>query len=1022
MRRAVIIAVALLPMAALVYGAEGATAMILLRTRNGSRKIGFSISGALASLVFLCFAPNIAAQTQPDTTLQTPPDMTVQTQLGTRPVSQTVPATYVPDISTQAGSLEKPVEDPHNVLGAPQIIAIAQENPEVIVELKSLMSDLAQAKGIPSQVDGITDEQLFSQIAVSKELRASITHLLEARGYISEEDVEIASKENVDESANRTGSRTPVRNTDAEFENRLKNPDTANLTGENEDLTALPKLDDRQSPSRTGTADKRQAPQVQPNITDEPKSLRREAPYNLLSLRDLYTQIPDSPEKLKRFGADVFTRRGFAVDYNHPPSAVDSMPLDVPLGPDYVLGGGDELSISMWGGVSQSFTRAINREGAITLPEAGQIQVAGLTLGNAQAAIGAALQPQFRNAHVAVTLARLRTIRIYVVGDVQRPGAYDISSLASPLSALYAAGGPTAIGSLRVMHHMRNGNSIGDIDLYDFLLHGIRNADDHLQGGDTLLVPPAGPQVAVFGAVKRPAIYELRAEKTLAAGLANAGGLTVAAELSHITIERIVANQRREIIPVPGPAANGQANEEANFANLELKDGDRVRVGTVLPSSERVIYLQGHVGRPGRIAYRDGLHLADVLQSYRDLLPEPAARGEIVRLVAPDLHPETISFNLPEVLIGNSNPPLQPFDTIRIFGRYERDSPNVTIQGEVQNPGSYPMFDGMSAAQLVRAAGGFKRDASLEDADLISYHAVNDSGVTIERRTIAIGAAVLRNDAQADSPLQAGDVLTIHQMTGWNDIGASILIQGEVAHPGSYGFTEGEHLSDILRRAGGFRRGAYPEGAVLTRPEVKVLEEKSREELIRQIETSSAAARMSQTLAGGDQAATLQLIQQQQDQVLSRLRSQPATGRLVIGIDSSIDEWAGTAADIEVRRGDVLRIPKRPGFVLVSGQVYNTSAITFIAGKTAGWYLERAGGATAIANRKEIFVIRANGSVVGRRSGEGYGNNVLSTKLDPGDVIVVPQKIIGASVVWRNIIGVGQIAASLAIATVVAGI
>jgi hypothetical protein len=208
----------------------------------------------------------------------------------------------------------------------------------------------------------------------------------------------------------------------------------------------------------------------------------------------------------------------------------------------------------------------------------------------------------------------------------------------------------------------------------------------------------------------------------------------------------------------------------------------------------------------------------------------------------------------------------------------------------------------------------------------------------------------------------------------------------------------------------------------LTRPEVKVLEEKSREELIRQIETSSAAARMSQTLAGGDQAATLQLIQQQQDQVLSRLRSQPATGRLVIGIDSSIDEWAGTAADIEVRRGDVLRIPKRPGFVLVSGQVYNTSAITFIAGKTAGWYLERAGGATAIANRKEIFVIRANGSVVGRRSGEGYGNNVLSTKLDPGDVIVVPQKIIGASVVWRNIIGVGQIAASLAIAAVVAGI
>jgi protein involved in polysaccharide export with SLBB domain len=197
-----------------------------------------------------------------------------------------------------------------------------------------------------------------------------------------------------------------------------------------------------------------------------------------------------------------------------------------------------------------------------------------------------------------------------------------------------------------------------------------------------------------------------------------------------------------------------------------------------------------------------------------------------------------------------------------------------------------------------------------------------------------------------------------------------------------------------------------------------VLEEKSREELIRQIEVSSAAARMSPGLVAGDQASTLQLIQQQQDQVLTRLRSEPASGRLVIHIGGPIDQWAGTAVDIEVRRGDALRIPKRPGFVLISGQVYNASAITFIAGKTAGWYLETAGGSTAIANRKEIFVIRANGSVVGRRSGD---HNVLSTKLDPGDVIVVPQKIIGTSVVWRNILSAGQIAGSLAIAAAVAG-
>jgi protein involved in polysaccharide export with SLBB domain len=327
----------------------------------------------------------------------------------------------------------------------------------------------------------------------------------------------------------------------------------------------------------------------------------------------------------------------------------------------------------------------------------------------------------------------------------------------------------------------------------------------------------------------------------------------------------------------------------------------------------------------------------------------------------------------------------------------------------------------MTAAHLVRVAGGFKRDALVDNADLVSYRDDDGTDVIVRRRDIRIGEAVLQQHREADAPLKPGDILTIHQLTGWNDIGASINIQGEVAHPGSYGFKEGEHLSDVLKRAGGFRATAYPEGAVLTRPEVAALEEKSRDELIHQIETSSAAARLSPGVAGGDQAATVQLIQQQQ-QVLSRLKSQPASGRLVIHINSTIESWTGTAADIEVRRGDVLRIPKRPGFVLISGQVYNASAITIAPGKTAKWYLQRAGGATAIANRKEIFVIRANGAVVGRRSGSFFDGDVLSTKLNPGDVIVVPQKIISKSLIWRNLLGTAQIASSIAIAASVAGL
>ena len=536
------------------------------------------------------------------------------------------------------------------------------------------------------------------------------------------------------------------------------------------------------------------------------------------------------------------------------------------------------------------------------------------------------------------------------------------------------------------------------------------------------MIPAAGPQIAISGAVRRPAIYELNGDSTLAALLADAGGLTVAASLQHISIERIDANQKRETISL-GPDTNKDAAAGTEtIAKFKVQDGDRIHVAPIAPYSERVVYLDGHVVRPGRHPFRDGMRLSDLLQSYQDLLPEPSAHGEIIRLVAPDLHAETINFDLPDVMVGNGNLPLQPFDTIRILGRYEVDAPKVEVRGEVLRPGSYPLSEGMSAAQLVRMAGGFKRDALVETADLISYRVMNGAKVETERTDVPIGEAVDRGSHAADRTLKPGDVLTIHQITGWNDIGSSITIEGEVAHPGSYGFQDGERLSAILRRAGGFRETAYPAGAVLTREQVRELEETSRAELIRQIETNSAAARLAPNLGTADPSGQAMLIQQQQQQIVSRLKSQPATGRLVIHIAEDIDAWAGTPADIEVRRGDVLRIPKRPGFVLVSGQVYNASAISFAPGKSAGWYLQRAGGATAAANRRDIFVIRANGSVVGRGSGEWYDRNVLSTRLQPGDVVVVPQKIIGASLFWRNLLSTAQIASSIAITAAVSGL
>jgi protein involved in polysaccharide export with SLBB domain len=909
-----------------------------------------------------------------------------------------------------------------NSLTATQIDRLLQQRPDVVVELKSLVADQLRQQGTDIQADDITDEMLYSQIATSADMRSSITLWLHARGYISEDDMQRPESGREEQANEEDGDTLPFGTSDgsrsASVSGLSRNGTSSTTdTAETSERTATT----RSKANRASSESPRNDSSKQHNVTDEPEALHLPAPYNLHSLRDLYTQIPQDGAKLTRFGSGVFLNRDIQTANGISVSSRD-MPIDVPVGPDYVLGTGDGLTINLWGGISQSLTRVVDREGKIVLPEAGSLVVAGLTLEHAQTAIADALKQQFHNVQVDITITRLRSVRIYVVGDVQKPGAYDLSSLSTPLNALYAAGGPTGVGSLRIVRHYRGAQLVREVDLYDFLLHGIRMDDERLQSGDTLLVPPAGPQVAIFGMVKRPAIYEFKGGETLVNVLEDAGGATVAAALNHITIERIQPNQQRETVSLEATSPTTPESTLQAIAAFKIKDGDRIHVAPILPYSERVIYVEGHVARPGKYPYRDGMQISDVLRTYQDLLPEPASKAEIVRLVPPDLHPEAIPFDVPDVLIGNSNLMLQPFDTIRLFGRYETDSPQVTIRGEVMRPGVYALSQGMTAAQLVKMSGGFKRDALLESADLTSYSIQDDKKVVSQRAAIPIGAAANGNRADADVRLKPGDVLTIHQISGWNDIGASIELDGEVTYPGSYGLQEGERLSSVLLRAGGFRSTAYPAGAVLVRTQVRELEDKSRVELIHQIENASASARLSPALTGQDQTANLQAVSQQQDEILQRLRSQPASGRLIIHVTSDISSWANTDADIELRSGDVLTVPKRPGFVLVSGQVYNASAITFVPGKNAGWYLGRAGGTNDVANRKEIFVVRANGSVVGRRSGTWYSGDVLATRLDPGDVIVVPQKILGGSLFWRNLLTVAQISSSIAITAAVAGL
>ena len=327
----------------------------------------------------------------------------------------------------------------------------------------------------------------------------------------------------------------------------------------------------------------------------EPQEIQQPSPYsNLPSLYDLYTQIPAAGGKLQRFGSDAFVVGS---------GNANELPMDLPAGPDYVLGPGDGLVVNMWGGQSDRLSRTIDRQGQIELPEAGTIMISGMTIAQAQDAIQEALSGQFHNEHVEISLGRLRTVRVYVVGDVQRPGAYDVSSLSTPLSALYAAGGPTSRGSLRILRQYRGDHLVREIDLYDFLLKGVRSDVEHLLPGDTLMVPPTGPQVTVEGMVHRPAIYELNGEKTLNQVIDLAGGVLRTASLKQINVARIVAQERRTMVSLqlpddPAEVAKKLADfrgagwrRRCHFADFALQPECGLSRRTRLSAGQ--IYLQG---------------------------------------------------------------------------------------------------------------------------------------------------------------------------------------------------------------------------------------------------------------------------------------------------------------------------------------------------------------------------------------------------------------------------------------------
>src|SRR5579863_2898648 len=841
-------------------------------------------------------------------------------------------------------------------------------------------------------------------------------------------------------------------------------------------------------------------PRYRPRSFDQrdkqPALRRRPNPYaDVPSLYDLYAQYPLRSPKLDRFGIEVF---------QNGTGNFDMLPMDVPVGPDYVLGPGDSLTINLVGSVSQRLRRVVDLEGRVVLPEVGGVEVSGKTLGDVQQMVQSVLRTEYHDVQADVSLSKLRSVRVYVVGDVQYPGAYQVSALSTALNAVYEAGGPTSRGSVRIFNHYRGKQLIEKIDVYDLLLHGVNSNVQRLQAGDTIQVPPLGGEVTISGMVRRPAIYELNGETSLAQVLEVAGGVLPSGTLRHVDVERLEAHESRTMLRLDIPEYNNQETVTKALEDFKIQDGDKVQISPILPYADKTVYLDGYVFRPGKFAYRDGMKVTDLIKSYKDLLPEPYKQhAEIIRLKAPDNTPEVLAFNLDDALAGKDQDlVLRPFDTVRVFGRFDFEDPpiitvtgevrdpgdhvtngvihlrdaiylagnttsdaqldnaqifrkteqgelkvisvnltgalagdakddvllepkdrvvvyksltktdpaTVTIEGEVGRPGKYPLGNDMTAAGLVRAAGGLKRGAYKDEADLTSYMVEKGSKIVGDHRTVEIAKA-LAGEPDTDVRLHDGDVLTIRQLTGWTDMGATIIVKGEVLHPGTYGIQEGERLSSIIERAGGFRTDAYPYGSIFQRVTVREMEEQNRAELIRRVKGEESEIKLT---PGGDQEDSKQATLLQYQTTLEKLENTPPVGRLVIHISSNMKRWVNTSVDVQVRAGDEIYIPKKPNIVIVDGSVYNPTAITFKPGRNAEWYLQQAGGPTQMANKKAVFVVRADGSVAGGQGGM-FSGGVEKAEMQPGDMVVVPEKTFSISHKFQNTVQAAQIATAIGI-------
>jgi protein involved in polysaccharide export with SLBB domain len=654
---------------------------------------------------------------------------------------------------------------------------------------------------------------------------------------------------------------------------------------------------------------------------------------------------------------------------------------DVPVPPEYVLGPGDELQMQFYGSRDDSLNLVIDREGVIEVPRVGPLTLAGSTFVQAKALIAEKVRQKMIGVTTSVTMGRLRSIRVFVLGDAEHPGTYLVSGLSTMSHALFAAGGVSKKGSLRHIQLKRNGKTVKELDLYDFLLKGNSRGDERLQPGDVIFIPPIGPVIGVAGQANRPAIYELRDEKNVLDVLEIAGGALSDADVRHIQIDRLSKNGDRNILDfdLKQPTA--------------IQNGDILMLFAIPGMRTDTVSLLGHVKRPGHYGLSKDMKLSSLIDSVDDLLPGAFLDYALIQRTDPLKRTvTTLRASLEKLLVQQdkqADVQLKSDDQVYVFSKSSIDPLNVVqISGQVVNPGRYPYDGQMRVVDLLFAAGGPTEQAYLKVAELTRYEVIEGKRRESKHFEVNLTAA-LAGDPGANLLLHPHDELLIRTISNWQ-ASSRVEVGGEVKYPGAYPVEEGERLSSVLERAGGFTDEAYLRAAVFTRESVRADQQKQIDDMSRRIEAEISnlevtSATLKDEMLRKRQQGSLEVARR----VAEQMKSARATGRIVIEL-ADIKKLKGTQFDLTLRDGDRLYVPKQPDEVIVLGEVYNQTAFIYRENSRRDDYLAMAGGATRSGDADNAYVVRANGMV---ETGNASWFNRASDVMEPGDVIVVPQSI-----------------------------